>query len=228
MTRRKTSRPTPLYGDSDGNLSGESLPVGEYTLTATAYAERRLEGAVLGTLEVSFTVIGTAAEEDVQNSPATGVPTISGTARVGQTLEAFTNGISDADGLDDVAYSYQWLADNADIAGATGKTYTPVTADQGTTITVRVTFDDDANNEESLTSAATASVAAATVPADVQKATGVRRAGLRLRPGGEHRRQHEPGAAGHGFGDGPGGCGADLQHQGRQRLGAVRDRRRER
>ena len=43
-------------------------------------------------------------------------------------------------------------------------------ADQGTTITVRVTFDDDANNEESLTSVATASVAAASVPAAVQEA----------------------------------------------------------
>ena len=124
--------------------------------------------------EVKLTVTGPDAPEPTPtpqpNTPATGVPTISGTARVGQTLEAFTNGISDADGLDDVAYSYQWLADNADIAGATGKTYTLVAADQGTTITVRVTFDDDANNEESLTSAATASVAAASVPADVQEA----------------------------------------------------------
>ena len=162
--------PYSLYGDSDGNLNGQALPTGQYTLTATAYAERRLEGVVLGTLEVSFTVTETAAEEEVQNSPATGVPTISGTARVGQTLEAFTNGISDADGLDDVAYSYQWLADNADIAGAMGKTYTLVAADQGTTITVRVTFDDDANNEESLTSVATASVAAASVPAAVEEA----------------------------------------------------------
>ena len=119
---------------------------------------------------MSFTVTEIAAEEEVQNSPATGVPTIRGTARVGQTLEAFTNGISDADGLDDVAYSYQWLADNADIAGAMGKTYTLVAADQGTTITVRVTFDDDANNEESLTSVATASVAAASVPAAVEEA----------------------------------------------------------
>ena len=124
--------------------------------------------------EVKLTVTGPDAPEPTPtpqpNTPATGVPTISGTARVGQTLEAFTNGISDADGLDDVAYSYQWLADNADIAGATGKTYTLVAADQGTTITVRVTFDDDANNEESLTSVATASVAAASVPADVQEA----------------------------------------------------------
>ena len=124
--------------------------------------------------EVKLTVTGPDAPEPTStpqpNTPATGAPTISGTVRVGQTLEAFTNGISDADGLDDVAYSYQWLADNADIAGATGKTYTLVAADQGTTITVRVTFDDDANNEESLTSAATASVDAASVPADVQEA----------------------------------------------------------
>ena len=124
--------------------------------------------------EVKLTVTGPDAPEPTPtpqpNTPATGAPTISGTVRVGQTLEAFTNGISDADGLDDVAYSYQWLADNADIAGATGKTYTLVAANQGTTITVRVTFDDDANNEESLTSAATASVAAASVPADVQEA----------------------------------------------------------
>ena len=124
--------------------------------------------------EVKLTVTGPDAPEPTPtpqpNTPATGVPTISGTARVGQTLEAFTNGISDADGLDDVAYSYQWLADNADIAGATGKTYTLVAADQGTTITVRVTFDDDANNEESLTSVATASVAAASVPTDVEEA----------------------------------------------------------
>ena len=124
--------------------------------------------------EVKLTVTGPDAPEPTPtpqpNTPATGAPTISGTVRVGQTLEAFTNGISDADGLDDVAYSYRWLADNADIAGATGKTYTLVAADQGTTITVRVTFDDDANNEESLTSAATASVAAASVPADVQEA----------------------------------------------------------
>ena len=113
-----------------------------------------------------LTVPGPAAA----NSPATGAPSIGGTAQVGETLTVDTSGISDADGLDDVAYSYQWLADNADIAGAMGKTYTLVAADQGTTITVRVTFDDDANNEESLTSAATASVAAASVPADVEEA----------------------------------------------------------
>ena len=70
--------PYSLYGDSDGNLNGQALPTGQYTLKTTAYAEPRLEGAVLGTLEVSFTVTETSAEEEAQNSPATGAPTISG------------------------------------------------------------------------------------------------------------------------------------------------------
>ena len=157
--------PYSLYGDSDGNLSGESLPVGEYTLTATAYTEPRLEGAVLGTLEVSFTVTETSAEEEAQNSPATGAPTISGTVKVGETLTADTSGIYDADGLDDAVFSYQWSRNDesadADIAGATDSTYTLVDTDAGKTIKVRVSFTDEGGNPESLTSTATAPVATA-------------------------------------------------------------------
>ena len=89
------------------------------------------------------------------NSPATGVPTISGTAQVGQTLTADTSGISDADGLANATFTYQWLADDAEIAGATGLTYTLVAADEGKVIKVRVHFADDAGNENTLTSAAT-------------------------------------------------------------------------
>ena len=90
--------------------------------------------------------------------PATGAPTISGTAQVGQTLTADTSGISDADGLTNVSYSYQWLADDADIDGATSSTYTVQSSDNGKVITVRVTFTDDAGSDESLTSAGTAAV----------------------------------------------------------------------
>ena len=98
------------------------------------------------------------------NTPATGAPTIGGTAQVDQTLTASTSGISDADGLANVSYSYQWLADGSDIAGATAATYTPTDADQGKTVKVRVSFEDDAGNAESLTSAATTEVAAAPSP----------------------------------------------------------------
>ena len=96
------------------------------------------------------------------NSPATGAPTIDGTAQVGETLTADTSGVADADGLSDVQYEYQWLADGADISGATNATYTLAAADEGKAIKVEVTFTDDAGNEETLTSAATGAVLAST------------------------------------------------------------------
>ena len=99
--------------------------------------------------------------EPAQNSPATGTPQISGPAQVGQTLTANTTGISDADGLTNVGYSYQWVSSrDAEIQGATGANYSLVAADEGVTIKVKVSFTDDVGNEESLTSAATAAVAA--------------------------------------------------------------------
>ena len=95
-----------------------------------------------------------------QNSPATGAPTITGTAQVGETLTAVTSGIEDVDGLANVSFSYQWLANDAEIAGATDPTYTLVDDDAGLTIKVKVSFFDDKNNPETLTSAATTAVLA--------------------------------------------------------------------
>ena len=102
------------------------------------------------------------------NSPATGTPTISGTAYVGNTLTADTSGISDADGLTNRTFSYQWIRNDgttdADISGATGATYTLAEADEGKNIKVRVGFTDDASNVETLTSAPTARVAVRATP----------------------------------------------------------------
>ena len=98
------------------------------------------------------------------NTPATGVPTIIGTARVGETLTASTTGISDDDGLDNATFAYQWLADDAEINSATASSYTLVAADAGKAIKVRVSFTDDASNDEQLTSAVTGAVAAAPPP----------------------------------------------------------------
>ena len=94
------------------------------------------------------------------NSPASGAPTISGTPQVGETLTADTSAITDEDGLDDVSYSYQWLAGGSDIEDATGSSHLLTTSDQGQTVQVKVTFTDDADNQESLTSAETLAVAA--------------------------------------------------------------------
>ena len=78
---------------------------------------------------------------------------------MGETLTASATGIADTDGLTNATFTYQWLADDADIAGATGSTYTLVAADAGKAIKVQVSFTDDAGNAESLTSAATTAAA---------------------------------------------------------------------
>ena len=109
----------------------------------------------------SETVPGPTQDIPGGNHAAAGAPTISGTPQVDETLTAGTSAISDEDGLANVSYRYQWLADDADIAGRTNSTHTLAFADQGRTIRVRVTFTDDAGFSETLTSAATAAVAAA-------------------------------------------------------------------
>ena len=114
--------------------------------------------------EESLTSAATATVAARPNTPATGGPTIGGTAQVGETLTASTLGIADYDGLSNVSYSYQWVRNDGstdtDILDATGSTHTLVDADEGKTIKVQVSFADDADNEETLTSTATDEVAA--------------------------------------------------------------------
>ena len=113
----------------------------------------------------TLTSEATVAVAAAPNRDATGQPTISGTPQVDETLTADTSAISDEDGLSNVSYQYQWLRDDADITGQTNSTYRLVSADEGKTIKVRVTFRDDADNAESLTSVATTAVAARPTPA---------------------------------------------------------------
>ena len=133
--------------------------------TTDCTAERAVctgDGKMLSS-EVAFAVAGPEGEEQqtpAQNNPATGAPAISGTVRVGETLNADTSTIADSDGTDKAAYAYQWLADDTDISGATVSRYTLADSDEGKVIKVRVSFTDDAGNAESLTSLATAAVAA--------------------------------------------------------------------
>ena len=125
------------------------------------------------TLTSAATEAVAVAAAPQSNSPATGTPTISGTAQVGETLTADTSGIADADGLANATFSYQWLADDAEIAGATGLTYTLTDSEESKAITVQVSFTDDADNEETLTSAATGAVAGAQPTEPPAKPTGL-------------------------------------------------------
>ena len=116
----------------------------------------------------TLTSAATSAVEARPNTAATGAPTISGTAQVGETLTADTSGIGDADGLTNAAYSYQWVRNDGtsdtDIQCATAASYTMVADDQDKTIKVRVSFTDDRGHTETLVSAATGTVAAGTSP----------------------------------------------------------------
>ena len=146
----------------DNSDVGITLPANRSCTTTGAICTREDSPRQL-TNSPTATVTG-PAEAPPTNTSAAGAPTISGTPQVEQTLTADTSSITDEDGLTNVSYSYQWIAGGSDIDGATGSTYTLTSSEQGQTVQVRVTFTDDADNEETLTSEATAEVAAAPAP----------------------------------------------------------------
>ena len=148
--------------DGDGDVTIE-LPEGRECTRSGAICTKGENRRQL-TNTPTATVAGPADDAPEPNTPATGAPTIGGTPQVGEELTASTSDISDADGLDDARFAYQWIRTDTDIRGATGSTYTAVEADEGERLKVRVSFTDDAGNAESLTSAATDAVAARPVP----------------------------------------------------------------
>ena len=156
----QTSAGTASFAASDVRSTGSNY----VNFNVPAYARAVLSG--IGTGDRFLLALTRPAP----NTPATGDPTITGTAQVGQTLTAGTSAISDAEGLDNVAYTYQWLGEDTEITGATASTYTLTADEEGKTIKVKVSFNDDDGNEEERTSAATVAVAAA--PATNTAATG--------------------------------------------------------
>ncbi|MDR1790798.1 MAG: hypothetical protein LBR20_03940 [Propionibacteriaceae bacterium] len=86
----------------------------------------------------------------VHSFTTTSVPTISGDAEIGATLEAFWDDWSHAP-----AFSFQWLADGVPIAGATADTYTLTAAEGGKVITFALTGSLAGYTETTTTSAPT-------------------------------------------------------------------------
>lgn len=87
-------------------------------------------------------------------------PSISGTAQVGETLSV-TNGTWDDGGEAISGYTYQWLADDVNISGATSSTYELTSNELGAVITCTVTAT-NAIGSTAATSAGTDAVADAT------------------------------------------------------------------
>ena len=136
--------------------------VGDVTIALPAGRECGVSGAICtkgeNRRQLTNTPTATVAGPEVShvNSPATGAPTIAGTAQVGEALTAETSGIADADGLNNPNFEYQWIScggpTDVCILGATDSTYTLVADDAGKTIKVLVSFTDDAGHSESLES----------------------------------------------------------------------------
>ena len=107
-----TTSDTEVGTDAVGALAASGTSDQSIDLTAPSTAGTYYYGACVDSV-MNETVTGEDncsldVRVTVVNTPATGAPTIAGTAQVGQTLTASTTGISDHDGLTNVTYSYQW------------------------------------------------------------------------------------------------------------------------
>jgi len=116
-----------------------------------------------------------------ESMAATAAPTIAGTAKVDTPLTA-TTGSWNRGGA---TFSYQWFANGAPIAGATGATYTPNAGQVSVTFSVRVTAARAGYVTGASTSAATAPTAPGTMkPAAAPTVTGIAKVGAVLTASG--------------------------------------------
>ena len=188
--------PLQIYTNKDGAhtaLSGLTLTVGRGMTAKTfrvsdatsrdrgrGFTWTNVQGLSWSANDMVALALTEAAPAPTPNNAATGEPSITGTATVGQTLTAAKGTIADANGVTKAdngdagfAYTYQWIrvdsdgsSNAADISGATSSTYVLKAADQGKKVKVKLSFKDDAGNAESRTSdayPATGTIAAANV-----------------------------------------------------------------
>ena len=167
----------PAAGTGTLSLDGTAIASGDLpkTVTANQLATSKLKytpptdqvGAPSFTFKVNDGMADSSDEYTMTinvvaaNNPATGAPTISGTAQVGQTLTASTTPIDDLDGLPSV-FHYQWMRVDADgmsnptdiVSNATSTTYTLTESEEGKKVKVEVSFTDSGGASEARVSAA--------------------------------------------------------------------------
>ncbi|MYA33146.1 MAG: hypothetical protein F4037_06215 [Gemmatimonadales bacterium] len=148
----------------------ESLVYGVGREDASAFARAELE---VETADLSPAAILDRKQSALANPPAAGRPRVSAwgtrswkdSVRVGATARAVTDSIRDADGLDHVQWEYQWVrvlsgGGQVDIPEAQRSWYYVGENDRGHRLKVRVGFQDDEGNRESLESDLSAVVGA--------------------------------------------------------------------
>ena len=153
-------------GDAISGATGASYTIqpGDKNKTLTVHVEYKDD---LGHDE-AFSSAPTAQIGDAQtnvppvspfNHTPTGKVTITGEAKVGETLTA-SNDIKDDDGLGTI--TYRWFAGGQEVGQ--GERYTVQPADKGKTITVKAEYSDGRQNAESVSSDATVAVEDAATP----------------------------------------------------------------
>ena len=168
-------------------VDGDTL---KYESTIAWVGDSRAAGAIGDTLD-SFTITKdsrdgtkfvTEAGVDVPDKTLTSVvPTITGTAKVGETLTAASGDWAPAP----VELSYQWLVGGDTVEGATDTTFRPRLADVGKTVTVEVTGKKDGYTTATETSTATDKVAPGELSGAAPTISGTVQVGktLTLKPG---------------------------------------------
>ncbi|MXY53787.1 MAG: hypothetical protein F4Y86_14855, partial [Gammaproteobacteria bacterium] len=164
-----------------GGVSGQLLAfnAGDVTQTHTITIvhdtsledDEAFESTISLASGVDVMVSPATATVTIEGRDATGKPVVTGVPQVGQTLMATIGDIADDDNLPTTTfpagYSFQWVRTDADdtnatdISGATSATYSPVAADVGKKLRVKVGFTDGGGAEERLESDGTDAVAAA-------------------------------------------------------------------
>jgi hypothetical protein len=145
-------------------IAGTSLQVGPTPSGSPSTVTFNLVETLTGATNTPNQTNGFSVSELAAIPVNTVVPTITGTAQVGQTLTASPGAWTNTP----ASYTYQWNRAGTPIGGATASTYVPVAGDIGNTLTVAVVARNSGGSSTPATSAATSAVTAAAsgVPAN--------------------------------------------------------------
>lgn len=158
----------------EDNTGAAAIAAGSASVTATGVQSFNAAGLTPGTTVFAHfvqtdvagnvsNVANSASFQQLEAPTNSAVPTIIGTAQVGQTLTYHAGTWA---GVPTPSIAIQWSANGTPIGGAIGTTYVPVTADTGKTITVGEAASNSIGNATA-TSAPTSAVIPVTTSAPV-------------------------------------------------------------
>ena len=152
LTIQWTADGAPLAGETGDDLNLSDAQIGAAIAVSVSFTDN--DGFAE---DVTSSATAAVAPQPAVNAGAS--VAISGAAQVGQTLTAT---VTDGNGATGVV-SYQWMANDVAIAGATSASYVLTESDFGATISVMATYTDDEGFAETPTAPSTIAVVAANV-----------------------------------------------------------------